>query len=191
MGASRTRTGDLLAEIPRARPGAHRIGVRLLSGTKRVREPGHGRARASHWNRALPCGVRLDRQQKMPMCRSCSRRVQLGGCTTSPDGSWVTQQARNLGLFLAEQQIRFLIRDRDSKYTGPFDEIFRANPDFAHASPRTEGQRRRRALRPHRPLRVPRLAAHPQQPTPRAIPPHLCPALQHPAPTPRTRPVPT
>jgi putative transposase len=62
----------------------------------------------------------------MPMCRSCSRRVQLGGCTTSPDGSWVTQQARNLGLFLAEQQIRFLIRDRDSKYTGPLDEIFRS-----------------------------------------------------------------
>ncbi len=55
-----------------------------------------------------------------------SRRVQLGGCTTSPDGSWVTQQARNLGLFFEEQQIRFLIRDRDSKYTRPFDEIFRS-----------------------------------------------------------------
>ena len=45
-----------------------------------------------------------------------SRRVQLGGCTTNPDGSWVTQQARNLGLFFAEQQTHFLIRDRDSKY---------------------------------------------------------------------------
>jgi transposase InsO family protein len=55
-----------------------------------------------------------------------SRRVQLGGCTTNPDGSWVTQRARNLGLIFAEQQIRFLIRDRDSKYTGPFDEIFRS-----------------------------------------------------------------
>ena len=38
----------------------------------------------------------------------------------------MTQQARNLGLFFAEQQIRFLIRDRDSKYSGPFDEIFRS-----------------------------------------------------------------
>jgi putative transposase len=38
----------------------------------------------------------------------------------------VTQQARNLGLFFAEQQIRFLIRYRDSKYTCPFDEIFRS-----------------------------------------------------------------
>ena len=55
-----------------------------------------------------------------------SRRVHLAGCTTNPDGRWVTQQARNLGLFFAEQQIRFLIRDRDSKYSGPFDEIFRS-----------------------------------------------------------------
>jgi putative transposase len=54
------------------------------------------------------------------------RRVQLGGCTANPDGSWVTQQARNLGLFFAEQEIRFLIRDRDSKYTRPFDEVFRS-----------------------------------------------------------------
>ena len=55
-----------------------------------------------------------------------SRRVHLAGCTTNPDGRWVTQQARNLGLFFVEQQIRFLIRDRDSKYSGPFDEIFRS-----------------------------------------------------------------
>lgn len=55
-----------------------------------------------------------------------SRRVWLAGCTTNPDGGWVTQQARNLGLCFAEQQIRFLIRDRDSKYTGPFDEVFRS-----------------------------------------------------------------
>src|SRR6266508_3366803 len=55
-----------------------------------------------------------------------SRRVHLGGCTANPQGNWVTQQARNLGLFFAEQRIRFLIRDRDSKYTGPFDEIFRS-----------------------------------------------------------------
>lgn len=54
------------------------------------------------------------------------RRVHLAGCTGNPDGSWLTQQARNLGLFFAEQQIRFLIRDRDSKYTGPFDEVFRS-----------------------------------------------------------------
>jgi putative transposase len=55
-----------------------------------------------------------------------TRRVRIAGCTGNPDGGWVTQQARNLGLFFAEQQVRFLIRDRDSKYTGPFDEVFRS-----------------------------------------------------------------
>jgi putative transposase len=37
----------------------------------------------------------------------------------------VTQQARNLGLEFADEGMRFLIRDRDSKYSGPFDEAFR------------------------------------------------------------------
>ena len=55
-----------------------------------------------------------------------SRRVWLAGCTRNPSGAWVTQQARNLGLDFSEQGVRFLIRDRDSKYSGPFDEIFRS-----------------------------------------------------------------
>ena len=55
-----------------------------------------------------------------------SRRVWLAGCSTSPNGAWVTQQARNLGLDFADQGTRLLIRDRDSKYSGTFDEVFRA-----------------------------------------------------------------
>lgn len=55
-----------------------------------------------------------------------SRRVWLAGCTRNPSGAWVSQQARNLGLNFSEQGVRFLIRDRDSKYSGPFDEIFRS-----------------------------------------------------------------
>ena len=55
-----------------------------------------------------------------------SRRVWLAGCSTSPNGAWVTQQARNLGLDFADQGMRLLIRDRDSKYTGSFDEVFRS-----------------------------------------------------------------
>jgi hypothetical protein len=47
-----------------------------------------------------------------------------------------TQHARNLGLDLSKQGIRFLIRDRDSKYSGPFDEIFRRK---ASESLRREG----------------------------------------------------
>jgi putative transposase len=56
-----------------------------------------------------------------------SRRVWLAGCSTTPTGAWVTQQARNLGLDLADEDMRFLIRDRDSKYTGAFDEAFRSS----------------------------------------------------------------
>jgi transposase InsO family protein len=55
-----------------------------------------------------------------------SRRVWLAGCTANPTGFWVIQQARNLGLDFSDQGVRFLIRDRDSKYSGPFDELFRS-----------------------------------------------------------------
>jgi transposase InsO family protein len=55
-----------------------------------------------------------------------SRRVWLAGCTANPTGVWVTQQARNLGLDFSDQGVRFLIRDRDSKYSGPFDDVFRS-----------------------------------------------------------------
>jgi putative transposase len=54
-----------------------------------------------------------------------TRRVHLAGATTNPDGRWVAQQARNLSLTAALGDIAFLIRDRDSKFTGGFDEVFR------------------------------------------------------------------
>jgi putative transposase len=58
-----------------------------------------------------------------------TRRVWLAGITTNPDGVWVTQQARNLLMQLDDDEDlrpRFLIRDRDSKFTRDFDEVFRA-----------------------------------------------------------------
>jgi putative transposase len=55
-----------------------------------------------------------------------SRRVWLAGCTTNPDGVWVIQQARNLSFTGLLVRTRFLIRDRDSRYSGPFDEVFRS-----------------------------------------------------------------
>jgi putative transposase len=56
------------------------------------------------------------------------RRVYLAGITANPDGAWVVQQARNLTMTLAEQKQRhrILIRDRDSKFTAAFDEVFRS-----------------------------------------------------------------
>jgi putative transposase len=57
-----------------------------------------------------------------------TRHVHLAGITTNPDGRWVTQQARNLLMQLEDEGVepRFLIRDRDSKFTRDFDEVFRA-----------------------------------------------------------------
>src|SRR2546429_1774405 len=55
-----------------------------------------------------------------------SRRVHLAGCTASPTGAWVTQQARNLSFTGVFERMRFLIHDRASKFTASFEEIFRS-----------------------------------------------------------------
>jgi putative transposase len=44
----------------------------------------------------------------------------------APDGRWVTQQARNLVMQLGDEHpFRFLVHDRDTKFTHAFNEIFR------------------------------------------------------------------
>jgi putative transposase len=57
-----------------------------------------------------------------------TRRVHLAGITTNPDGRWVTQQARNLLMELDDEDVRprFLVRDRDGKFSRDFDEVFRS-----------------------------------------------------------------
>ena len=57
-----------------------------------------------------------------------SRRVHLAGCTAHPDDAWVTQQARQVAWTLVEREepVRFLIRDRDRKFTSSFDAVFEA-----------------------------------------------------------------
>jgi putative transposase len=56
-----------------------------------------------------------------------TRTVYLGGITEHPTGAWTTQAARNL--FLRHRNklvdVRALVRDRGSQFTGTFDEIFR------------------------------------------------------------------
>ena len=58
-----------------------------------------------------------------------SRRVHVAGCTPNPSAPWVTQQARQLTWTLADrpQSFRFLIRDRDQKFTDSCDEVFRSH----------------------------------------------------------------
>ncbi len=57
-----------------------------------------------------------------------TRVVYVTGVTAHPTKAWVIQQARNLSSELAERTrpVKFLIRDRDTKFTTSFDEVFRS-----------------------------------------------------------------
>jgi putative transposase len=54
-----------------------------------------------------------------------SRRIEYLACTSRPNTAWMLQQARNLTMDLndGEQQVRFVIHDRDAKFSRAFDAL--------------------------------------------------------------------
>ncbi len=114
-----------------------------------------------------------------------TRRVFVTASTVHPDSAWVTQQARNLSIDGDGRAppVRFLIHDRDSKFSGSFDEVFRSAGTEVILSPIRAPNANAFAERwvRHDPSGVSGLDADPRAPAPGPGAPDLRGALQRPS----------
>ena len=87
----------------------------------------------SHYQEQLLAGdfftveiIRLKTIYVLFFIELASRRVHVAGCTAQPDSDWVTQQARQIMWRLEPRtaSIRYLIHDRDGKFSAAFDTVF-------------------------------------------------------------------
>ena len=129
-----------------------------------------------------------------------TRRIRILGVTAHPDNAWVTQMARNLLMDVDEhvESIKFLVRDRDTKFTASLRRRAqrRRHPDPAQPHPSTPRERDHGTLDRQLSTRTPR--PNPDlEPTPPAAspsrlrePPQLPPAapLPRPSRTPQAAP---
>lgn len=73
--------------------------------------------------------VALERLYALVFIEHSTRRLHLVGVTVHPTAQWAVQQARNLAMTVGcrMDSLRFLLRDRDAKYTNAFDAVFQAD----------------------------------------------------------------
>src|SRR5260370_25555138 len=141
----------------------------------------------------VDCAMTLQRLYCLFVIEVGSRYVHILGVTANPDGSWITQQIRNLLLDLGDHaaDFRFLVRDRAGQFTASFDAAlagarYRSREDPA---PQRKGERLCRTVRTHRPDGGHRPDADLRRTTPAAGPRRVRGALQR-TPTPSQPPAP-